>query len=462
MKRSTLALIVPLLLSCQQEQGRAVPPQGGGKAAAGAAQAPSGGVVEIAAPALQGGAPVTVARYETRTLDPVLEEMRDRDKDLTKARSEETSKIEDRQEGKDEKERKEKEVLKSSLPEDQRPASPDGFETVGHIPPVPQYHTGTCWSFGTTSFLESEVRRITGNEVKLSEMATVYWEYQAKASRYVTERGDSLFAQGSEPNSVTRMWKEHGAWPLDAYQGTAAWEDGRHDHQRLIRELKSVLKFISRKDMWDEDTVVSMIRLLLDREIGAPPGEFEYEGKTLTPQEFMSDVIKIDPDDYVQFVSTLKLPFYTQGEFEVPDNWWHDDSYHNVPLDDFSSAVKGAITSGYSLAIAVDVSEPGKDAENDVMFIPDYDIPSDRIDQMAREYRFAHEVTTDDHAVHLVGHTEHSGHDWFLIKDSGRSSRHGKHEGYYFMRDDYLRLKVLSFTVHREAVADLLAKFPAE
>jgi bleomycin hydrolase len=63
---------------------------------------------------------------------------------------------------------------------------------------------------------------------------------------------------------------------------------------------------------------------------------------------------------------------------------------------------------------------------------------------------------TDDHLVHLVGHVTLDGHDWFLIKDSNRSSRHGSFEGYYFYRDDYVRLKMLMYTVHRDVVRDLL------
>jgi bleomycin hydrolase len=58
-----------------------------------------------------------------------------------------------------------------------------------------------------------------------------------------------------------------------------------------------------------------------------------------------------------------------------------------------------------------------------------------------------------------VGFTRHAGRDWFLVKDSGRSSRWGRHRGYYFMRGDYARLKVLAFSVHRDAVKGLLKKF---
>ena len=42
-------------------------------------------------------------------------------------------------------------------------------------------------------------------EVKLSEIYTVYWEYLEKARRFVRERGNSAFGQGSEANAVPRI-----------------------------------------------------------------------------------------------------------------------------------------------------------------------------------------------------------------------------------------------------------------
>ncbi len=47
--------------------------------------------------------------------------------------------------------------------------------------PSSQGITGTCWSFCTTSFYESEIYRIHNKKLKLSEMWTVYWEYVEKA-----------------------------------------------------------------------------------------------------------------------------------------------------------------------------------------------------------------------------------------------------------------------------------------
>jgi bleomycin hydrolase len=173
----------------------------------------------------------------------------------------------------------------------------------------------------------------------------------------------------------------------------------------------------------------------------------------------VKDTLRVNPDDYVSFMSTLEVPFHTVAVLDVPDNWWRSREYHNVPLEEFYAGIKGALEKGYTVAVGGDVSEPGKDGVNDVLFVPPYDIPSRYIDQLAREYRIDNKSTWDDHGVHVVGYAHLADHDWFLIKDSGRSARRGKVEGYYFMRDDYLRLKMLTFFVHKDAVADLLAKF---
>jgi bleomycin hydrolase len=69
------------------------------------------------------------------------------------------------------------------------------FKYQWHQPPQSQGNTGTCWSFSTTSYFESEIFRLSGRKIKLSEMYTVYWEYVEKARRFVQERGGSLLVR---------------------------------------------------------------------------------------------------------------------------------------------------------------------------------------------------------------------------------------------------------------------------
>ena len=40
------------------------------------------------------------------------------------------------------------------------------YQKEWYLPPVSQGNSNTCWCFSTTSFLESEVHRLTGQEIK--------------------------------------------------------------------------------------------------------------------------------------------------------------------------------------------------------------------------------------------------------------------------------------------------------
>jgi len=286
-----------------------------------------------------------------------------------------------------------------------KPAGPDAFKPAWHNPPVAQYNTGTCWSFSTTSFYESEVFRLTGEKVKLSEIWTVYWEYVEKVRRFVRERGDSLIAEGSESNAVPRIWKAYGAVPAEAYAGVLS-ADGRHDHEHLVGQLNELADWVKAHDAWDEERVLALARVVLDRELGAPPTNFTYRGTPYAPKEFLAKVLKLDLDAYVEVMSTLSVPFWTKGSYDVPDNWWKDESYNNVPLDVWYGGLVGAVKAGYTVAIGGDVSEPGINGFEDAAVVPTFDIPQEYIDQDSRELRFNNHTSEDDHGIHLVGMTQ--------------------------------------------------------
>ncbi|MDP4282626.1 MAG: C1 family peptidase, partial [Bacteroidota bacterium] len=211
------------------------------------------------------------------------------------------------------------------------------------------------------------------------------------------------------------------------------------------------------------DQVVATVKSILNHYMGVPPESFEWKGKTYTPKEFLSSVLKLQMDDYVDVLSYLQQPFWQKVEYEVPDNWWHSKDYYNVPVEDFMNALKNAIKNHYTLAIGGDVSEAGFSREKQIALIPSFDIPYANIDDNARQFRFSNGTTTDDHGMHLVGYCEKDGYDWFLVKDSGSGSRNNDTTapefGYYFFRGDYVKLKIMDFMVHKDAVKDLLNKF---
>jgi len=333
----------------------------------------------------------------------------------------------------------------------EKPASPDEFKTPFHFPPLRQYRTETCWCFATTSFLESELKRLGKGEIKLSEMYTVYWEYVGKARRFIREKGDSALAEGSEHNAVTERMKQYGVARASDYSGLLG-DQTEHDHSALFREWKSYLLFCKKNEYWDENKAISYVKEILNKYLGKPPETIEVNGKAMTPKEYMEKVLELPLDDYVCFISFKYLPFYTKGEYKVPDNWWHSEAYYNLPLDEFYDTIVKTLKNGYTLAVGGDISEPGISGENDVALIPTFDIPSKLVDQDSREFRFYNRTSRDDHLIHFIGFQEKGNHGWLLIKDSGGSAHRGQFKGYYFYRGDYVKLKMLTFMVHQDAV----------
>lgn len=339
------------------------------------------------------------------------------------------------------------------------PKSLAEFKTIVYQKPESQGETGTCWCFSTTSFYESEIKRLNGQNIQLSELYTVYWQYVEKAREFVRTRGTSLFDEGSETEAVADMMKLYGVVPLDAYNGLKSGQPF-HDHKKMVEEMRNYLTSVKASNQWNYDLVLSTIKSIMNFYIGEPPTIVTVDGKKITPQEYLKTVAKLNPEDYVDVMSLMESPYFTQAEYKVPDNWWHSANYYNVPLDDFMSIIKNAIKNGYSLSIGGDVSESGMDNKTGIAMVPSYDIPSSYIDENARQMRFTNGSTTDDHAMHLVGYADRKNGTWFLIKDSGAGGHNNPvAPGYWFMHEDFVKLKMTTFTVHKDAVKDILPKF---
>jgi bleomycin hydrolase len=115
-----------------------------------------------------------------------------------------------------------------------------GFESVKTISCTPvksQDRTGTCWSFATSSFLESEAIRMGHGAQDFSEMYVVRNVYKDKARNYVMRQGKANFSQGSLSHDLIRVIGDHGMVPESIYSGKLEG-DKKHDHG----EMEAVLK----------------------------------------------------------------------------------------------------------------------------------------------------------------------------------------------------------------------------
>lgn len=340
------------------------------------------------------------------------------------------------------------------------PTEVNDYERVWANDVISQGAAGTCWAYSTISFVESEIYRMHERKVKLSEPYIVYWEYVEKARRFVKERGESRFTQGSEANAVTRMMKKYGIVPRKVYDGLLHGREYPY-HGKMYEEMDSYLESVEENDAWNEEKVLSTIKSIMNHHIGEPPSSFTVNGREYTPETYLES-LKINPDNFVEILSYKQEPYWEKVEYKVPDNWWNSKQYINVPLDVFMETIKEAIRDGYTMSIGGDVSEAGFLSSTQAAMVPSFDIPSEHINENSRQFRFSNNSTTDDHGMHLVGYHNQDGEDWYLIKDSSSGSRNNDPDapefGYYFFHEDYVKLKMMNFTIHKDAVEDIMER----
>lgn len=331
------------------------------------------------------------------------------------------------------------------------------YTEIWHTPPVCQGNSGTCWCYSPTSFMESETKRVSSIEVKLSEMYTVYWEYYERALDFVKTHGNTTFSEGSEAASIPKIWKKYGIVPFSVYEGKPVVRKF-NSHREMEKQMEIFLKNVKENAQWNEEFVGKEILTILNTEMGSPPEKFSYNGKDYTPQSFLTDFIKLKMDDYFSFMSTNIFPFNEKHELIEDDNWWHCANYYNIKADDFMTVIKSSLKNSYSVCICGDISEPGYDNETQIAIIPDFDIASSYINDDARQMRLSNGTTTDDHCIHIVGIYEKDNTCWFLIKDSNGGSFDGKYPGYRFFSEDYVKLKMMNIMIYKEAGRVVLDK----
>ncbi|MBP8792322.1 MAG: aminopeptidase [Lutibacter sp.] len=333
-----------------------------------------------------------------------------------------------------------------------------------------QGNTGTCWSYASSSFIESEIYRVSGEHIDISEMYNVRQTYPAKAWNYVMRQGKTQFGEGGLAHDVMNSVQQYGLVPESAFSGLQNGSK-EHNHEAMATQLKEVLDTFIKNDVNSKyPNWKKAIGTILDEQLGTIPTEFNYNGIQYTPMSFLKKT-QLHPADYITLTSFTHQPYYTKFILNIPDNF-SNGSFYNVPLNDLVSETDNALKNGYTLALDCDVSEATFSSKTGVAFIPKNNTDQEKgltyiVDELPitadfRQQEFENYNTADDHLMHLVGLVkDQNNKEYYKIKNSwgGNSDRIGNN-GYIYMSKTYFKLKTISVLVHKNGVSPaILNKF---
>jgi len=319
-----------------------------------------------------------------------------------------------------------------------------------HTPVKSQGRTGTCWSFSTVSFLESEANRINGVEYELSEMYYSYLAYFGKADSYIRLHGNNNFGAGALAHDVFDGLRTHGALRDEDFSGM--WPNETvHNHSEMHAALQGyldgVLKARRPTGKWMKGFKAALEAYML-----APPIKISVDGTEMTPKEFADNVLGLKAEDYLLLTSFSYLPYYEQVEPLFSDNWSHNDDYYNLPLDDFMAVMNNAVENGFTVAIGGDVSEATFNQGKWGYGIVEQDKEDKVVTVEEREAGWDNWSSSDDHGMHTVGYaTDENGKRFYYTKNSwGQKS--GPYNGYCYFSENFIRSKMHTLVMHKDAV----------
>ena len=335
-----------------------------------------------------------------------------------------------------------------------------------------QGHSGTCWSYTGASFLESEMIKKGKQPVDLAEIYTARKVYLEKAINYLRMHGALTWGDGGELHDVINIYRKYGAVPQIAYTGLINGAT-KNNFKEMQKDLEGYLKDIVASEKvpanWKE-----VFEQKLDTYLGAVPKTFMYNGKMYDPQSFAKEVVGLQDEKYIEMLSVEHKPKYQNTLMAVPDNWSYDYAF-NVNMEDIIRSIDYALSKGYTVAWAADVSEKYFSWKNGLAVVPEKDY-NDLSAQEQKDYfhvywnektitpemrqkAFDNYETTDDHAMHIVGLAkDQNGREYYIVKNSWGTNNDNK--GYLYVSKNYVRYKTMAIMLNLKGTPkDLVKKY---
>jgi bleomycin hydrolase len=343
------------------------------------------------------------------------------------------------------------------------------FTEVINIEKTPvknQGSSGTCWSYSSNSFIESEMIKLGKKPVDLAEIYIARKVYEEKADNYVRLHGHLGWGDGGEFHDAMSIYKKYGIVPQDVYTGLN-YGTTKNKFGEMQGILKGMLDVVVKNPNgkitpnWKK-----AFTAVLDVYLGEEPKTFTWKGKQYTPRTFADEVVGIDPNNYVELASVTTHPYYKEMMFMVPDNWSFEKVY-NIKMNDITACIDNALANGYTVAWATDVSEKYFSWKNGIAFVPEKDWedmeedeqkdlfkkprPDRKITSQMRQEAFDNYTTTDDHGMHIVGTAkDQEGKEYYIVKNSWGEKN--DYKGYIYVSKPYVLYKTTAIMLNKKAL----------
>ena len=268
---------------------------------------------------------------------------------------------------------------------------------------------------------------------------------------------------------------------------TTLYGDSLYNFGAFFPPMEAYVKAVAQSEKKINPAWKKSVQGMLDNYFGACPTEFEYKGKKYTPQSFVKDYLKLDPNDYVSLTSYTHQPYYESFILEIQDNWRWASSY-NLPLNEFMRVMEESVKNGWTFAWGADVSEDGfsrRTGKNRcVATVPNTKstagVGSDQsrwtgekagakiteadgagekvITEDMRQLAYDNWETTDDHGMQIYGIAkDQNGKEYFMMKNSW--GEYGPYKGFWYVSKPYVAYKTMNIVINKNAIpADIRTK----
>ncbi|KAF2511220.1 C1 family peptidase [Flavobacterium foetidum] len=335
-----------------------------------------------------------------------------------------------------------------------------------------QGSSGTCWSYSTNSFLESEMIRLGKQPVELSQIYSARNVYVDKGVNYVRMHGAITLGDGGALHDVINMYKKYGTVPREVYTGLNYGTD-KNKFAEMAALIEGVLAAVVKNPNGElTPNWQKAYTAVIDSYLGKVPENFTYKGKNYTPQTFAKEVVGINPDDYIEMSSFTTSPYYQKTTMMVPDNWSLDQVY-NVKVNDMTDVIDNALKKGYTVAWATDVSEKSFSWKNGVAYVANKKYDDMTAEEKAdmfngpkaepeitpemRQAAFDNYTTTDDHGMHIIGLAkDQTGKEYYIVKNSWGETN--DYKGFLFVTKNFVKYKTTALLVNKGGIPADIAK----